>query len=255
MSFKLTEVQDESEFPAILELHRAAFERPFNKLWTLLYPELGNSPDARAKALADGIARTISLHKTDPYSHWIKVTDTDSKRVVGAARWIIYTSNPFKGPLVVDCPWWPEGERREFANICMRQFRSPRFEKMQRPHVCRCPSYPHWQQVILSVDTSLLVLNICYTDPEYRRHGIGRLLMDWGVKRADQLDLIAYVDASDMGKPLYKTYNFKEVDKHHFSAPKTNPSPIWQEMEAALIPYEWWGMVRLPNKGKTHDAI
>ena len=252
-TLKLTEVQGESEFSAILEVHRAAFGHSFRHLWTLLYPTLSDSPDTRARALADSLARTIGLHKADPCSHWTKVTDTDSGRVVGAARWIISTSNPFKGLLVVDCLWWPEGERREFAEICMRQFRAPRFEKMQRDHVCRFLSY--LQHVMVRIHVSMLVLNVCCTHPEYRWCGIGRMLMEWGVEHGDQLDLDTYVDASGMGKPLYEAYGFEVVDEHRFSAPKTDPSPVWQEMEATLLPYEWWGMVRLPNKGKAHSDV
>lgn len=97
MHFKLTEVYDDSEFPPILEVHRAAFEQPYSRLWPLLYPEPGNTPDARAAALADGVARTIQIYRSDSNSHWIKVTEADTDRVVGAARWVISTSNQFRG--------------------------------------------------------------------------------------------------------------------------------------------------------------
>ena len=138
MHLELSEVHDDSQFTEIMELHRAAFEDPYSKLWPLLYPEYGEGANARAAALADGVSRTTRLHRNDPNGHWIQVVDLDSKRVVGAARWIFSKRNPFEGTsLAVDSFWWPEGEKREFANICMKQFREPRYTKMQRPHACR----------------------------------------------------------------------------------------------------------------------
>lgn len=85
MPSEVHEIQDESDFLAILEVQRAAFEEPYTKLWPLLCPELGIPPDARFTALSDGVARTMRLQKADPDSHWFKVTDTDSGQVVRAA--------------------------------------------------------------------------------------------------------------------------------------------------------------------------
>ena len=145
MPFQLSEVQNSSEFQSIMSVHHAVFQSGENQhLWTLLYADpsdIANDPEARAKALAEGIERTIAKHRSDPASHWIKMVETDSGsgRVVGAARWVVATSNPHPSsyPPVVEAVWWPEGEQREFASLLMGQFREPWWRLMQRPHVCK----------------------------------------------------------------------------------------------------------------------
>lgn len=54
------------------------------------------------------------------------------------------------------------------------------------------------------------------TIPEYRKMGIGGMLVEWGCKLADQNGKVAYVDASDMGGPVYKRYDFVGLE----------PSPV-----------------------------
>ena len=80
----------------------------------------------------------------------------------------------------------------------------------------------------------LLVLNICFTHPEYRRHGVGRMLMDWGLERADRLGLETYVDATEEGKKLYDKYGFRVVNEHDFSTHRIDKSPTWREMETPI---------------------
>ena len=37
--------------------------------------------------------------------------------------------------------------------------------------------------------------------------------MDWGLERADDRGLAAYVEGTPVGLPLYEKYAFKEVDR------------------------------------------
>lgn len=56
-------------------------------------------------------------------------------------------------------------------------------------------------------------LNICFTDPDYQRRGIGAMILDWGVKLGDQLFLPMWIHASPAGKILYSKFGFIEIDK------------------------------------------
>jgi GNAT superfamily N-acetyltransferase len=52
--------------------------------------------------------------------------------------------------------------------------------------------------------------------PEYQRRGVGKLLLESGLRRADELGLATWLDASPYGLGLYKKYGFKEVKTLEF---------------------------------------
>jgi hypothetical protein len=56
------------------------------------------------------------------------------------------------------------------------------------------------------------VLKELYVQPEFQRRGIRGTLVEWGVKKTDELGLVAYTEASPKGLGLYLRYGFKEVD-------------------------------------------
>ncbi|KAE9378195.1 acyl-CoA N-acyltransferase [Stipitochalara longipes BDJ] len=55
-------------------------------------------------------------------------------------------------------------------------------------------------------------LNTLVVSPEYQRRGIGKMLIEDGLKEADRLGLQAVLGASKEGLGLYKKLGFKEVE-------------------------------------------
>ncbi len=55
------------------------------------------------------------------------------------------------------------------------------------------------------------VLNNSFTHPAHRRHGAGKLLMEWGIRKADELGLETYIEASPLGSTLYRKHGFRIV--------------------------------------------
>ncbi|TVY34582.1 hypothetical protein LCER1_G009418, partial [Lachnellula cervina] len=53
-------------------------------------------------------------------------------------------------------------------------------------------------------------LDMLCTMPEYRKLGVARLLIEWGCEKADAQGKVAYVDASDAGKPVYMKFGFEQ---------------------------------------------
>ncbi|KAI5292514.1 hypothetical protein KEM55_007740, partial [Ascosphaera atra] len=51
-------------------------------------------------------------------------------------------------------------------------------------------------------------LAAAFTCREHRRKGVAELFLNWGLKRADELGLGCYLEASEMGAPVYKKYGF-----------------------------------------------
>jgi GNAT superfamily N-acetyltransferase len=56
-------------------------------------------------------------------------------------------------------------------------------------------------------------LNICFTDPDYRRKGAGALMMRWGCDLADRLFLPGWIEASPEGTRLYREFGFYAVEE------------------------------------------
>ena len=57
------------------------------------------------------------------------------------------------------------------------------------------------------------VLEICFVEPQYRRHGAGSLLVRWGTDKADEMGLEAFVESTDDGKPLYAKHGFEYINE------------------------------------------
>lgn len=48
-------------------------------------------------------------------------------------------------------------------------------------------------------------------DPEWRRQGIARMLMQWGQDRAQEENVVVALHSSELGMSLYKKLGFVQV--------------------------------------------
>jgi predicted N-acetyltransferase YhbS len=60
--------------------------------------------------------------------------------------------------------------------------------------------------------TNCIVLAILVIAPEFQGQGIGKLLLQDGLKKADQHGLPAWLEASSFGRPLYAKVGFQDVE-------------------------------------------
>jgi hypothetical protein len=76
-------------------------------------------------------------------------------------------------------------------------------------------------------------------------------MMEWGIKKADELGLPAYVEATDNGYELYKEYGFKVESEMSLDATMETPSEGFTKVREELgCPIHGWFM-RRPKDGKT----
>lgn len=80
-------------------------------------------------------------------------------------------------------------------------------------------------------------LQVCFTDPDYRGRGIGKFLMEWGVKKADEMGVESFIEASEMGTHLYRKFGFVIVCEELSETNISNPSEEWQDMAARFPPH------------------
>lgn len=92
-------------------------------------------------------------------------------------------------------------------------------------------------------------LNIIFTHPNYRRQGVGDLIMKWGTQKADAMGVEMWLDATVYGVPLYKKHGFIVVHENDIGPKSDDPSEEWKEIADRLAPMTMWQMWR-PVGGK-----
>ncbi|KAJ6489759.1 acyl-CoA N-acyltransferase [Mycena sanguinolenta] len=210
MPLELRDIDSDTDFPALFDCYNASFGEPMQPFIQLLFPTLGKA-DPPQDQYDEGVERLKAWHLLDPNSQWRKVVDTDTGRIAGASAWKIHKENPFAAePEPLDASWWPAGSARAFAETSLAKLVAPHARFAQRPHV---------------------YLSVIFTHPEYRRRGISQLSMDWGMKLADELGLVMFLDAGVHGRKLYETNGFVYVEENPLDVTTDAPDETWLEMQ------------------------
>ncbi|KAI2639694.1 acyl-CoA N-acyltransferase [Hypomontagnella submonticulosa] len=129
----------------------------------------------------------------DRIGYTVKCLDTSTGEIVGMATWDIFwqpgKENGWERPPGV--PWLEGKEKDRCEGILnsMWDMREKLFGKQHR----------------------YIYLNVIAVQPEHQRRGIGRLLMQWGINVADQLQLPIYTEASKPGLRLYESVGFERL--------------------------------------------
>lgn len=62
---------------------------------------------------------------------------------------------------------------------------------------------------IMGTEKSFFMLSSLATHPDHQSRGAGKMLLDWGVKKADDEQLVTYLDATQVAKPIYEKRGFE----------------------------------------------
>ncbi|KAL8946892.1 MAG: hypothetical protein Q9222_006771 [Ikaeria aurantiellina] len=210
-------VNSNAEFHAVIDCEWEAYENPHNPAWKFFYPIWGNDASSRAAAIQESLDRQIKLHHSRAsVSNWIKVVDEDTGEVAGAALWLVFEENPYaewpkEKPT---CTWWPEGPKRAMADEIMGQVMVPRLERMSKPH---------------------LLIDLCFVRPSYRRRGVGKMLVEWGTKKADDMGIESFVESTLSGKPLYESCGYVSTDAFELNPTPPEDTPELRKLQQDLI--------------------
>jgi ribosomal protein S18 acetylase RimI-like enzyme len=118
-------------------------------------------------------------------------TSDPKQTPIAYSKWNSPTSKKLPGP--EDLPEWPEGSDVELANHFFGTLVSKRRENMGERK--------HWYLELLA------------TRPEWHGKGAGSQLLRWGLERADEEGLEAYIEASPAGKSLYEKKGYREIGR------------------------------------------
>ncbi|KAE9372024.1 acyl-CoA N-acyltransferase [Stipitochalara longipes BDJ] len=188
-----------ADLPALVRAQFAAFH-PTDTLHVLIYPSPVPVPESV-------IEKTV-LRQQEAWKDnltWIKVTDDETNQVVAGAKWIFW---PRSGG-------WPEGEGERWqGSFDVDAVKKMRKERIQGPAA---------------------LLDMCYVHPGWQGKGAGKLLVQWGVEKADEMGLKSFVEASPSGRPLYEKFGFV-VGEHHL----LNGESVREEWKAYGEPEYYW---------------
>ena len=78
------------------------------------------------------------------------------------------------------------------------------------------------------------VLEGCWVLPEYRRRGVGTLLLQWGLDKADQLGLETFLESTEIGLPLYAKMGFTVLNEIHWEPTPPEATDELEELQRNL---------------------
>ncbi|KAI0116465.1 hypothetical protein GGR51DRAFT_555490 [Nemania sp. FL0031] len=215
MSLKLHELTTEDEFQLVMDVEFEAYSKPFNGFWDLL---VGASRD-------EWRARQWSWHTGDPSSHWVYVTDDTTGHVIGATNWNIHnTKSPWVEGAPVLTAYWLEGPKKNIGDQLFASFFGNRPKLMSKPH---------------------LLISYCCVHSLHRRRGAARLMLEWGINKADELGLDCFVESTLDGRLAYESAGFRVIGELYLDATTDNPDESFKAAKEEFgVPISGWIMKR-----------
>jgi GNAT superfamily N-acetyltransferase len=182
---------DEAE--QYMRIRHAAFVHDVNKIFYFHQHEPSQATlDSVTQSIRDGIAKG---------TFYLKCVDTSNGDIIAGARWRYLGPND---PNATSRTWdevnaelaIPEMYAESHPEVWCAFYKL--FNDSKRKHM---GARAYW------------VLDTLVTHPDHHRRGAGGLLLSWGCDKADKAGKETYLEASEMGEPLYTRYGFEPVEK------------------------------------------
>lgn len=175
----------EADVATYVSIRHETLKNPINRIFYTR--EL--SPESKAK-ISDGILEAL---RNDKHTCYLKASDTATGEMVACAKWKVFDRE--RSPQELEKELEPPEPLPEsdvpIWNAFFTDLSDARREMMgTRPY---------------------FFLDLLMTHPDHQRRGAGNMLIAWGTARADEMDLHAYLEVSEMGQPLCERHGFKTV--------------------------------------------
>ncbi|KAF2747096.1 hypothetical protein M011DRAFT_381004, partial [Sporormia fimetaria CBS 119925] len=185
-----------SEAHLYQEIRHETFRPTINKILYTREP----SPETQSAIIAktasdirDGVLYMVCRDTSLPS------TSTTTSNIIAGARWRYIGSHPPR----------PRTEAEISADLTVPE---PYPESHAETYRAFFSLFNDNRREIMG-DRPYMVLETLVTHPDHHRRGAGSKLVKWGVEEADRLGVEGYVEASEMGAPLYERYGFREVKR------------------------------------------
>jgi GNAT superfamily N-acetyltransferase len=159
-------------------------------------------PEISAEDLEESAARRRNGLKENRFGHYLKVTDAETGRMIAFAHWDINLEDRTQEELdkVASVAPTPPNSHPEAWNEFFSHLADAR-------------------RSILGVKPTACLL-VLVTHPDHHRRGAGAMLVKYGCDKADEAGIPGYLEASQLGKPLYERFGFKELYHREFPLEK-----------------------------------
>ncbi|KAI8963154.1 acyl-CoA N-acyltransferase [Daldinia sp. FL1419] len=183
MSFKVRKATP-SDIPSLIDVYFDAFgDHPVTRR------VFSSNPEHVRKFWLDPLASGLQK----PTDHFLVLTDPNSvtpERILAFGIWQEYFTTPSPPPPPTTS--WPE----DTDLSCVEEF----FGTIKKMHEKIMGNRPHWYLDILGVRE------------DSRGKGAGKQLLRWGIAKADDAGLEAFLAASPAGAPLYAKHGFDLIE-------------------------------------------
>ncbi|KAF2876174.1 hypothetical protein BDV95DRAFT_560185 [Massariosphaeria phaeospora] len=184
----------ESDLPEFCRMQLASFN---NGMASKLNPA-PHTPET----LQRFTAKSLKSFHNEADVHFLKVVDTElDGELIAGAKWRVNetarTEAQIQGMLPMPGPGDDENLAAQNFMLYLRQAR--------RKFMGTKPFY---------------FLHLIFTDAEHRNRGAAAMLVRWGTEKADRAQLPAYLEATEVGKPLYAKLGFEAVHEEVFDLEK-----------------------------------
>ncbi|KAK3679922.1 hypothetical protein LTR78_000299 [Recurvomyces mirabilis] len=173
MSFELKPLEI-SDAPTCVAIYFAAFQNAHS---------LGCWP-RDVLAVREWWENMIRDELHEPGSQWLKAVANESGDIAGYCKWRKYEAGHEAD---TSLPQWPEGSDKRLAD----------------------ETFGDWA----NKHPQLMDLEMVATDPKFQGKGAGSQMMRWGLERADNENLEAYLEASPDAVTLYERFGFREAGR------------------------------------------
>jgi GNAT superfamily N-acetyltransferase len=140
---------------------------------------------------------------SNPQAHIFKCIDTDlNNKIISVAYWSVFDAERTWKEVeegLQPRPTFPEDNAPARLYFMEGICKSRREVMGTKPHV---------------------MLESLVTHPDHHRRGAGSMLLKWGVGEADKLGIVAYLEGSAAGAPLYKKFGYEPVRDIEFDSTK-----------------------------------
>ncbi|KAF2642894.1 hypothetical protein P280DRAFT_467030 [Massarina eburnea CBS 473.64] len=203
-------VTSPSELPEIGALDYVGWQTPYNPQLKHFRPSFSSREEAIKWYIID---RTTLLQEGNPKITFIKAIDTEIGMILGYALWE-YNDLASEGSTgAIQALWHPEGsDEREFAERFVNGLWGFIGKRVTRPHM----------------DLLGIVVH-----PDHRKRGAGRLLIRWGIDKADELGIETVVSSLQSAVGAYEKSGLGaiEVIPPDPSLKVESPSEKWKELQ------------------------
>ncbi|KAK8007843.1 Zinc-binding dehydrogenase [Apiospora arundinis] len=236
MTLQLQDIDAAVDFPALLRCLLAAYESPPQPLTEVIVPMRGLAPAAAQLSLRRGRlpAGALACIRSD------KPLAEGRRRRDGADRRGRHLAHLRRRPV--------RRARHDGSRLVSRRWLAPICGAGTREY--GAAEIPGGPQTALVFYTDLF--NI-FTHPDYRRRGVGQQIMDWGMRKADELGLEIFLRRHTARPAAVPSKRLHRAGRDGNGASDGFPGRGWMKMAEKVPPFTFFLMWR-PVDGKYEEG-